>query len=92
MESQTKKLHTLLDPCLAPGRILSVLKQSVYLPERHFILISHQTASAITIMMMAAALHPEAQARVQAELDNVVGRERCMPFLMTMLQWVIDPL
>ena len=30
-------------------------------------------------MMMAAALHTEAQARVQEELDNVVGRERCAP-------------
>lgn len=30
-------------------------------------------------MMMAAALHPEAQARVQEELDNVVGRERRAP-------------
>lgn len=27
-------------------------------------------------MMMAAALHPEAQGKVQEELDNVVGRER----------------
>ena len=28
---------------------------------------------------MAAALHIEAQAKVQEELDNVVGRERCVP-------------
>ena len=27
-------------------------------------------------MMMAAALHPDAQARVQEELDDVVGWER----------------
>lgn len=32
--------------------------------------------------MMAAALHTEAQARVQEELDNVVGRERCAPLLI----------
>jgi len=36
-----------------------------------------QTASTITIMMMVAALHPEAQAKVHEELDRVVGRERC---------------
>ncbi|KAH7906434.1 cytochrome P450 [Hygrophoropsis aurantiaca] len=41
---------------------------------------SDTTASAITIMMMAAALHPEAQARVQDELDVVVGRERLPTF------------
>ena len=33
--------------------------------------------------MMAAALHPESQARVQEELDNVVGRERRAPFCLT---------
>ena len=27
--------------------------------------------------MMAAALHPEAQEKVQEELDRVVGREKC---------------
>ncbi|KAG2046469.1 cytochrome P450, partial [Suillus hirtellus] len=32
------------------------------------------TASAITIMMMAAATHTDAQARIQEELDHVVGR------------------
>jgi hypothetical protein len=31
-------------------------------------------------MMMAATTHPEAQARVQEELDNVVGRTRCGPY------------
>ncbi|KAG1908862.1 cytochrome P450 [Suillus fuscotomentosus] len=38
------------------------------------------TASAITIMMMAAATHTDAQARVQEELDNVVGRMRLPMF------------
>ncbi|KAG1848160.1 cytochrome P450 [Suillus tomentosus] len=38
------------------------------------------TASAITIMMMAAATHTDAQARVQEELDNVVGRMRLPTF------------
>ncbi|KAG1829926.1 cytochrome P450 [Suillus variegatus] len=38
------------------------------------------TASAITIMMMAAATHTDAQARVQEELDHVVGRTRLPKF------------
>jgi len=38
------------------------------------------TTSAITIMMMAAATHTDAQARVQAELDDVVGRTRLPTF------------
>jgi cytochrome P450 len=41
---------------------------------------SETTASAITIMMMVAALHPEAQAKVHEELDRVVGRERLPSF------------
>ncbi|KAG1840953.1 cytochrome P450 [Suillus tomentosus] len=41
---------------------------------------SDTTASAITIMMMAAATHIDAQARVQEELDNVVGRTRLPTF------------
>ncbi|KAG2099561.1 cytochrome P450 [Suillus discolor] len=38
------------------------------------------TASAITFMMMAAATHADAQARVQEELDNIVGRTRLPTF------------
>ncbi|KAG1841634.1 cytochrome P450 [Suillus tomentosus] len=38
------------------------------------------TASAITFMMMAAATHTDAQARIQEELDNVVGRTRLPTF------------
>lgn len=34
------------------------------------------TASAISTVIMAAACHPEAQARVQAELDALVGLRR----------------
>ncbi|KAG2099581.1 cytochrome P450 [Suillus discolor] len=41
---------------------------------------SDTTASAITFMMMAAATHTDAQARVQEELDNVVGRTRLPTF------------
>ncbi|KAG1794705.1 cytochrome P450 [Suillus variegatus] len=41
---------------------------------------SDTTASAITIMMMAAATHTDVQARVQEELDNVVGRTRLPTF------------
>ncbi|KAG2131611.1 cytochrome P450 [Suillus bovinus] len=38
------------------------------------------TASAITFMIMAAAIHTDAQARVQEELDSVVGRTRLPTF------------
>lgn len=38
------------------------------------------TAIVIGFMIMAAALYPEAQARVQKELDAVVGRERLPTF------------
>ncbi|KAG1807981.1 cytochrome P450 [Suillus subaureus] len=41
---------------------------------------SDTTASAITIMMMAATIHTDAQARVQEELDNVVGHKRLPKF------------
>ncbi|KAG1810570.1 cytochrome P450 [Suillus subaureus] len=41
---------------------------------------SDTTACAITIMMMAATIHTDAQARVQEELDNVVGRTRLPTF------------
>ena len=35
-----------------------------------------QTASAITFVIMAAATHPEEQKKVQAEIDEVIGRDR----------------
>ncbi|OAX38481.1 cytochrome P450 [Rhizopogon vinicolor AM-OR11-026] len=38
------------------------------------------TATTITFMMMAAATHPEAQDRVQNELDNIVGCARLPTF------------
>ncbi|KAF8448802.1 cytochrome P450 [Boletus edulis BED1] len=41
---------------------------------------SDTTASGITMMIMAAVCHPEAQARVQAELDKVVGKDRTPTF------------
>ncbi|KAG1840961.1 cytochrome P450 [Suillus tomentosus] len=37
-------------------------------------------SAAITIAILAAACHPEAQARVQEQLDTVVGRERAPSF------------
>ena len=37
---------------------------------------SDTTASAISISIMAAACFPKAQAKVQEELDNVIGKER----------------
>ncbi|KAG1840951.1 cytochrome P450 [Suillus tomentosus] len=48
-------------------------KELGYLAGAMFGAGSDTTASAITIMMMAAATHTDAQARVQEELDNVVG-------------------
>ncbi|EGN97518.1 hypothetical protein SERLA73DRAFT_169832 [Serpula lacrymans var. lacrymans S7.3] len=41
---------------------------------------SDTTAVALTVLIMAAARHPEAQARVQKELDEVVGRDRAPTF------------
>ncbi|KAG1854462.1 cytochrome P450 [Suillus subalutaceus] len=41
---------------------------------------SDTSASAITVMMMAATIHTDAQARVQEELDSVVGRTRLPTF------------
>ncbi|KAG1785059.1 cytochrome P450 [Suillus plorans] len=46
---------------------------------------SDTTASAITIMMMAAATHTDVQARVQEELDNVVT-----VFMLESLRWRPD--
>ncbi|KAG1908874.1 cytochrome P450 [Suillus fuscotomentosus] len=37
-------------------------------------------SAAITIAILAAACHPEAQARVQEQLDTIVGRERAPSF------------
>ncbi|KAG1817859.1 cytochrome P450 [Suillus variegatus] len=48
-------------------------KDLAYIAGAMFAAGSDTTASAITIMMMAAATHTDAQARVQEELDNVVG-------------------
>jgi hypothetical protein len=38
--------------------------------------VPFQSASGITVMIMAAACHPDAQARVQDELNEVVGMDR----------------
>lgn len=66
------------DPCLVQVQIQLVSTCPARLFDFRVDLTFHanQTASAITIMMMAAALHPEAQAKVQEELDSVVGREK----------------
>ncbi|KAH9930251.1 cytochrome P450 [Fomitopsis serialis] len=41
---------------------------------------SDTTASSLSIVAMAAALFPDAQAKVQAQLDQVVGRDRAPTF------------
>ncbi|KAH0838698.1 cytochrome P450 [Lanmaoa asiatica] len=55
-------------------------KEMAYVAGAMFGAGSETTACAITIMIMAAALHTEAQAKVQDELDRVVGRERLPSF------------
>jgi cytochrome P450 len=50
--------------------------ETAYLAGSMFGAGSDTTASAISISIMAAASYPEAQRRVQAELDQVVGNER----------------
>ncbi|OCH89087.1 cytochrome P450 [Obba rivulosa] len=41
---------------------------------------SDTTGSALGVVSMAAVCHPEAQARVQAQLDKIVGRDRLPTF------------
>ncbi|KAG1855924.1 cytochrome P450 [Suillus subluteus] len=55
-------------------------KELAYIAGGMFAAGSDTTASAITIMMMAATIHTDAQARVQEELDSVVGRTRLPTF------------
>lgn len=51
-------------------------EEMAYLAGSMFGAGSDTTASAISIAVMAAACYPEAQAKVQEELDTVIGRER----------------
>ncbi|KAG1908889.1 cytochrome P450 [Suillus fuscotomentosus] len=55
-------------------------KDLAYIAGTMFAAGSETTAFTITIIMMAAATHTDAQARVQEELDNVVGRTRLPTF------------
>ncbi|KAG1854460.1 cytochrome P450 [Suillus subalutaceus] len=55
-------------------------KELAYIAGGMFAAGSDTSASAITFMMMAAAIHTDAQARVQEELDSVVGRTRLPTF------------
>lgn len=50
--------------------------ETAYLAGSMFGAGSDTTASAISVAIMAAACYPEAQAKVQEELDNVIGKER----------------
>jgi hypothetical protein len=40
-------------------------------------LVCHKSAVTITNMIVAAACYPEAQRRVQEELDIAFGKDRC---------------
>ncbi|KAF9235334.1 cytochrome P450 [Melanogaster broomeanus] len=53
--------------------------EMAYLASSLFGAGSDTTSIAMTILIMAAARHPEAQARVQEELDMVVGMDRGEP-------------
>ncbi|KAG1849239.1 cytochrome P450 [Suillus subluteus] len=55
-------------------------KELAYIAGGMFAAGSDTSASAITFMMMAAAIHTDAQARVQGELDSVMGRTRLPRF------------
>jgi cytochrome P450 len=50
--------------------------ETAYLAGSMFGAGSDTTASAISVSVMAAACYPEAQRRVQVELDQVIGRDR----------------
>ncbi|KAF8956228.1 cytochrome P450 [Flammula alnicola] len=50
--------------------------ETAYLAGSMFGAGSDTTASAISIGVLAAACYPEAQAKVQQELDSIIGRER----------------
>ena len=61
-------------PCLVLAPTLYV-DANFLLPSTD--MFSMQTATAISFMTMAAALFPEERAKVQAQLDAVVGRDCC---------------
>ncbi|KAK0222504.1 cytochrome P450 [Armillaria nabsnona] len=50
--------------------------ETAYLTGSMFGAGSDTTASAISIAVMAAACHPDAQRKVQEELDSVIGKDR----------------
>ena len=53
-----------------------------------------QTAAAISIAIMAAALFPDAQKWVQDEIDSVIGKDRrkCNPLPLFPISWRHSPL
>ena len=65
-----------LAACSARAQIAYVLIPLAPCPSEMDLSAPFQTKSVITIMIMAAACHPDAQARVQEELDEVIGRDR----------------
>ena len=54
------------------------------------LLIEFKTVSAVQFSFLAMLLHPEVQAKVQAEVDSVVGHKRLPEFadLPMMRPWI----
>ncbi|KAF5370353.1 hypothetical protein D9758_006931 [Tetrapyrgos nigripes] len=75
-----------VQPCFARYLIENQTKYELsdnelaYLAGSMFGAGSDTTAAAISIVIMSAATHPEIQAKVQEELDRVVGLNRCPSF------------
>lgn len=78
------KLLTSPDRCLAQAlkRYAQFISANLSLAVlTHIYCVHTQTASGISIVVMAAALYPEAQAAVARELDTVVGLDRCKSYV-----------
>ncbi|KAF9233169.1 cytochrome P450 [Melanogaster broomeanus] len=66
-------------------------EEIAYLSGTLFATASASTSVAITTMIMTAACHPEAQARVQEELDLVVGTDRGEPVRCSVYMYDLTP-
>jgi len=70
---------------LAPSLELDPIRWGVQLFSEHFAETRSQTAVAISTVLMAAACFPEEQAKVQAEIDAVIGRHRGSLYLVAVV-------